>query len=714
MGFFSGDMGFMYQEGFLQKFLRGIPAPRFRITIAKAFELVALFGPTLYWNNPAREVTPSDGLDLPADLFAGNPQGEQMQQMLMQMQQQDRTQKDLTSQLLSLYLNYTPGEQPQGLAWHASKAITEALVKGRGCLWPMPYKCPGTERTLTGCFYDSVDNLLIDPDATTLHDAKWIAQKVTKPVFEVEREYNLPEGTLSGDHSSIAQARGERGEPEMGGRGGDGQSKSFDMITYYKIWSKGGVGGRLSGPIKWQSEVMQAFDKVVGDYAHIAVSANNPFPLNAHSEWVRSASDNDIKVRLGWPVPYWLDNRWPVTVLDFYEKPGSPWPIAPLAPGLGELTFMNVIMSSLANHVYQSHRLLLATKRSLNPMTKHALQAGSDFEIVDLDEFEGSISDNVDFIQFPNMTTDVWQMLERTSYNFDRRTGITELMAGLNPGNKVARVAADVDARRQQMSVRPEYMASQVEHMLSEASDMEKICAALFTRPEDLKGVLGPAELYLWNQHVTNVPTELVMREVRAKVVANSARRPDKNRQVENANAAIQYFSNLFAQAGFNTGNWQPMNGLIKTWADAADMEYQDMLIDNQPTDPQQAEQERMAQEQAMMQQQAEMQAKQMEMQMKQQQQQLQLSTLQAKAQLSQQSHQQQLEQSQQKHLLGMAQSQQKMLIDQERFEQSFEHQDESHNQDIAHGEESHEQQLLIDAQNAALKQRQSVGTGES
>ena len=52
--FFQGGAGFMWDAEFRSKFMGNCGRPRFFVTIQKAFELVALFGPTLYWQNPAQ------------------------------------------------------------------------------------------------------------------------------------------------------------------------------------------------------------------------------------------------------------------------------------------------------------------------------------------------------------------------------------------------------------------------------------------------------------------------------------------------------------------------------------------------------------------------------------------------------------------------------------------------------------------------------------
>jgi hypothetical protein len=189
MAFFSGSVGFMWETDFLRKYVGDMVSPRFKITMAKAFELVALFGPTLYWRNPTRIVKPRKKIELDPAVFGGlDPSGWMLYQQFQQENAQRSAIDDAVSQLLEMYLNYTPHEQPHGgLAAHASDAITEALVKGRGCLWPRPYFMPGSSRVLTGCFYDTVDNLLIDPDARGLPTPSTSCSSACSRLWEIER-----------------------------------------------------------------------------------------------------------------------------------------------------------------------------------------------------------------------------------------------------------------------------------------------------------------------------------------------------------------------------------------------------------------------------------------------------------------------------------------------------------------------------------------------
>lgn len=587
MEFFSGSLGFMWQPEYLQKFVGGpLITPRFKVTIAKAFELVALYGPNLYWQNPARIVKPRKAIGIQPELFGalGDPQAVGLFQMAQQFQMQRSAINNVVSSLLDAWLNYTPNEQPGGgLATHASQGITEALTKGRACLWPKPYSMPGSNRVITGCFYDSVDNLLIDPDATSIHDARWIAQTVVAPIWEVERQFQLAPGSLQGYgsyESASRQGEGSNWDPmtQIDRRVG----KTFDLMTYHKIYSKGGVGGRLCGNAQVGPSLTQAFDQVVGDYAYVCVSPNVPFLLNAPTQRVGAAFDSDVERMFRWPIPFWLDDKWPVTLLDFYTKPNNPWPIAPMAPGLGELTFINVMISMLMNRVWHTTRLIALGKKSLPPDFENLLKGGGDF-VYGKVEMSDDIAKDLAFPQLPPIDLNAWKMVDEAMELFDKRTGLSELLYSMNPGGVASRSAEDAATKKQYASIRPEYMSNQVASWMTEAADMEKFCARWFVGPQDLAGYFGPVEQYLWQRYIHGESPEMVVREFRATVAANSTRKPDKYRDVENVNQMLQYFGPI-AQGYFQmTGDPGPVNGIIQTWGEAVDQDVQRILMQPPP-----------------------------------------------------------------------------------------------------------------------------------
>lgn len=319
MRFFSASAGWMWEDKYRTLTLgKDVPSPRFRVTIAKAFELVALFGPVLFWRYPIRHVLPIKPMQMPPAMM-GDPNDPFVQQAMHFEQMrygQELATKEAIAELRSKWLNYTPGEMPNGgLKSHGQLATTDALVKGRGISVVRPYQFPGSQKVLTGGFYHSVDKFFIDPDATSpdLSDAQWMALEHNEPYWEVERRFGLPSGSMKKYGSSESgYSQGER-------KGTDTEKydrqigKTFDLVCWYEIWSKGGVGARLTG---MKAEIKDFLDQSTSDYAYVAVCKECPYPLNAPTERLKEASPEDVQAMFDWPIPFWRDDRWPISCHD--------------------------------------------------------------------------------------------------------------------------------------------------------------------------------------------------------------------------------------------------------------------------------------------------------------------------------------------------------------------------------------------------------------
>jgi len=670
--FYQGAVGFMWEPSFRARFMGNMKAPTFKVTIAKAFELVAIVGPVLYWDNPKRYISPRERIEYTPDMFGQDPNDPMLQQyfqMVMQQEQQEAAQETVRNKLMNKALNYMPGEQPSGgLAMHSQTAITEALVKGRGCLWTEPYQMPSSKRLLVGSFYDTVDDLLIDPDSKdpTLHDAKWIARRRRVPIHECEKKFGLPKDSLrtKGALESIESQAERSSDADQLDRS---TGATFDMIEYFEIWSKGGVGSNLQGVNR---ELTDAFDDVMGDYVYMAVAPNVPYFLNAPSDKLRGATDDDVKKLLEWPIPFWTDQRWPVSVLDFYPRLDSPWPMAPLAPGLGELMFLNVMISRMLSHIYSSTRDILFVLRSAAQDVEAALKEAEDNAVVYLNDMNKTIQEAVQVFQQKPMNSDGWHIVEMISQQFDRRVGLTELVYGLNPGGVQSRTAADITAKQENLSVRPDYMSRAVEKWQTEVADKEKFCLHWFVKGSDLQPLLGTIGSALWDQHVANADPEVVVREMRATLEAGSAKKPNKQKDTANLNAIMPVlFPELSKHADitFDTG---PLNNLLVKLGDAHEMDMQGLTMQTrqpQPPPPPPPEVQQQMQQQQQMEQakmQAELQLKQMDAQIKQievQIKQMELQLKQVEAQNEVQAANVEMQKEQMKLQLEQVKGQQKM-----------------------------------------------------
>jgi hypothetical protein len=251
MRFFNGPYDFMYSKkyvassrGFSMDEEADVPTPTFRMTVNKVAEMVQLFGPVLYHKNPVRQVNPRKAPMIPIEAL-GDPNNPMVQQLHLFLQQQVGSQRAVDqarATLLEFYLNYTPNEL--GLKDEARAAIDEAIIKGMGVLWTELYKSPGSQIKMIGSFYDTVDNLAIDSDMETIKAAQWIARRCVHPVWQVEQEYGLAPGSLTGNLESLRSQGETAGDEAADYNRRRGQTN--DLLVYWKVYSKMGMDAQHS------------------------------------------------------------------------------------------------------------------------------------------------------------------------------------------------------------------------------------------------------------------------------------------------------------------------------------------------------------------------------------------------------------------------------------------------------------------------------------
>lgn len=588
--FYSGLTGFMWDTKFKAKHIGdGIQNPKFKVTIAKAFELVAIFGPTLYWKYPNRTVTRYERPTLYPDVI-GDPNDPTTEQLFEFVQQQiaaDERATEMRNSVVQLYLNYAQKEQyGGGLESHSRLAITDALIKGRGCLWTEAYQFAGSKLKLTGSFWDSVDNLLVDPDCTdpTLADAQFIARKHTNTSWQVEQRFGLRKGSLKGK-GTLESGRSQGGSLDSGSKNDRNNGRKNDLIVWYEIFSNCGVGTRLNS----RSELIESrFDEVVGDHAYICVAKNVPFPLNAPPKKFLQADDDEVREMFDWPVPYWRDNRWPVSVLDFYQNTESCWPIAPIAPGLGELICINVLASVVTSQTYENSRQVVAYLGSAAQEVEKALRGNDQYSFVKINEgVQKSINDCIQYLQRPEINMDVWKTIDWLSTVFDKRTGLSELLYSMNPGGAQSRSAEDAKIKQANASVRPEDMANRVAKHQTAIAEAEKICAYWSIKSSDVKPLLGMAGAMAWEKYVENEEPEVVFREMRCSVGASDVKKPNKEREAANMTTLSGFMLAELSKHADVTGDTKPLNSFIAAVGDSIEQDTSDWVMgDRVPMPP--------------------------------------------------------------------------------------------------------------------------------
>jgi hypothetical protein len=623
MFFYAGPYDEMYnQDGKGKLYFNavgdddGVPKVSFRVTANLVAEMVQIFGPALYHRNPVRRVTPRKTPQMNPDLFITpiappNPlvpqdpmqlmmQQQQQQMQLMQLQQQEmelqqrRLQDEARASLLEAYLNYTPNALD--LKKHSRKAIDETLIKGMGVVVTQVYRPEGSPFKMVGSFYETADYFVLDPDMLSIEEAKWAARLHIRPYWEVEDELGLPRDTLkkkAGLESYNRQAElrvafDEELQRRMG--------QSSDLIVYWEVWSKMGMGGLLSGV---PPELREPMDRIAGKYVRLLIHPQCHYPLNLPPELVDAAfqpvdpldpmageaqaqAQEQVQKATEWETPFWADGTWPFEILGFHDIPNQMYPMSHIKPALGELMFLNWAYSFLASKVKTASRDFIAIMSSAGEEIKRSIARGGDFTIIEITEVNESVDKVVKFLQHPEFNGEIYRVLEILRAAFERRTGLTELAYGMS--SRQYRSAAEAETKAEQMSVRPDDMANKVEDWMSAVSRKEAFAARWHLTGQDVAPVLGPQAAGWWDQFiVASADMSEILHSLEYRIEAGSARKPNRATEAANMQSALQTLFQPLMQYGMQTGVVDPINALITAWAKAEDFSPEAFLLQPPP-----------------------------------------------------------------------------------------------------------------------------------
>ena len=445
--FYSGAPGFMWSGNYMDRFMggsSGMTTPKFKLTINKAWEFFALMGPMLFWQIADRKVRPYQKMKL--DLFPlvgqnPDPMLQEQLQMMMDAQATEDARNEMRARVLEHILNYFQREQyGGGIGPHITMAVFEALLKGAGFMSTEHYKFPMSDKTLVGSFHVPTDDVFVDPDCKDplWTKARWIAIRHQNQFWEVEEHFNLPPGSLRAYGSRTSSGAGWQA-----GRTDLPVSKQFDpsrdLIEWYEVFSRAGTGNKLTGT---RENIAPEFDQACEPYggcAYLCIAKNVPYPLNLPSGTLANATPEWVGEQLRWPTEYWRDNKWPITKLAFYPHSGnSLWPEPPLAPAIGELTVLNILVSAYVQSAYDNRQQIIGVMKGMVEDLQGLMQSNKSPLVVEMD-FAGSVKKSVqEVIQFmnrPEINQDVPRTIEFIMHLIEQRTGLSDMMYGMNSGS---------------------------------------------------------------------------------------------------------------------------------------------------------------------------------------------------------------------------------------------------------------------------------------
>jgi len=612
MQFYDGENAWMFRNDYtrgIKGFVKGLAPPAFRMTVNRVWEAVRLFGAVIHHRNPMRNVTPRQFPMVSPQMLGifpqppipqmgpdgqpvigpdGQPvmmpdQGMMAYQQMVQQTSMLAERRTLVARLLEDFLNYTPNELH--LKDHTRKVVDEALIKGCGCWFTELYQIPGSDIVLPGSFYENFDNILWDPDADDQTDIKWVARRRVHPRDFVAAKFGIPVEDLQG-HGESYESRSRR--RDVGYETKRKNGKTNDLVTYYEIYSKTGFGDRL----KDADEKLRGKFDPLGEHCYIVVSEGVPYPLNVPPSMLEEEVDEtgipqSLFQSTQWPIPFWIEPEgWPFTLLQWHGKPGYSYPISLIKPGIGELRFINYAMSFIATKIATSSQTLIGVAKAAdNDLKAKILDSDeSGFKIVEISEALGrSVNDVISVFNLPGVPGELFQIVAEVTNLFDRRVGLTELIYGMSRAS--FRSAAEAAVKSEQISVRPDDMANQLEDAMSALARKEAFLARWLMQPEDIAPLLGPMAAGAWQMHVQKSSPEEIVREYDYRVEAGSARKPNKGTKVEQINQALQVLMPV-AQGMLQAGQPQLFNALMDDWGRAMDIDVSKYVVPPPPPPP--------------------------------------------------------------------------------------------------------------------------------
>ena len=558
----------------------GPKAPTFRMQVNKTSEFRDLFGPALYHKNPQRQVTPRKPFTIPEESLQVIGQTDPamamgLAQFLYQGVQATAMDR-INSSLMSSYLNATPN--PLNLKDECRRAIDEALIKGASLLWTESYVPAGSDARVVGSFHVSIDDLLLDTGSPTFDQCKWIARRRMMPLMECAKKFGIaPErlkpGLESRASAAVMNAEGQEGFDKRR------RNASYDVVVFWEIYSKCGLGGQMKDTLRQQAQTIS--DEIAPEFAYIAICPGLDFPLNCPLELLEQPATpevlEDIKRRFSWEIPFWADGSWPCTMVHFHEIPNDPWPLSHLAPAMGELKFLNWFYSFIAGKILITSRDIIAVAKAAAGVLRQAIEEGADLTIVELEHANGNVENLIKFINHPTINGDVFKIAEIIEAQFEKRTGMTELIYGLS--GRQLRSATEAEIKNDATNVRPDDMANKVEDAMSQIARLEAIAARFTLKGSDLAFMCGPVAGALWDQFVVPSDYRKALYETDYRIEAGSIRKPNRSRDAENMTAFIQQFGAFTMGIAQSTGNVQPYNAMLRRWCEVRDLDPTDFLL---------------------------------------------------------------------------------------------------------------------------------------
>lgn len=437
----SKDYGFQYQTLPKSSF--------FNAKVALTAQFIKVIGPYLFQNVPHRTVNARPWV------------------------QPDQVAR---AQLVGDYLNYSIGEYP--FYDNQRRSIDDGMTWGRGVVWTQRSR---ENPDIIESTYGSIRDLLVDGEMTAIDKKRRVTKRCVEPRSEVIAKWPEAEDKI-------------RKMPKAGKRfdqktqlPGEMEQPVGDAVCYYETWTK--------SPL-WHMEGGEQYQQAVVD------AGQDPAAFQP-THYV--FSEEGIVLWEGpWEVPFYKDNEFPCTLLDFYDWPDSQWPAAPLSDALGYQKAINWVVTLMMGKYRFTSRTIMALARQneqgLEDIDQSKVLVGSDIEAISL-KVNGETKSLKDFIMQFDWNND-WLnssivFMNTMQKEFEKASGLYSILYSGETGTQI-RSATDAQVKDRNSRSRIDDMRERVIRWQSNVARKEALAARFLLEPDAIERTLGPEAAQSW------------------------------------------------------------------------------------------------------------------------------------------------------------------------------------------------------------------------
>lgn len=382
-------------------------------------------------------------------------------------------------QVTEEYLNYTPTKT--NLVAANRQIGTEAVVYGRGVAWVGKHPRKGVICSQ----FDSVRNLLVDPNAHDLDEASWVARRRERPKWEAMAEYPEAAAAFKKLQPSAKRESDRDSKFEW-----EKQDASTDCIVYWEVYCRTGLH-HYRGGVELLKDAARAKEAPTDEESTEAEADDTPMKYLV-------TEDGRLLHVCDWEIPWHVTHEWPCAVLDFYENPDSPWPVSPLEAGLGYQRYMNLIVTMLMGKYRFTSRTVIAlakqNRNGIDDEDKNRVLVGEAIEAIEI-EVNGETRKLSDFIQQFDYSNEYiaqgLNFLSAIEERFDKATGLYDILYSGQTETQI-RTAQDASIKDRNSRSRIEDMRDRVAHFEAELARKESFAAHFLEPRERIAELLGP------------------------------------------------------------------------------------------------------------------------------------------------------------------------------------------------------------------------------